>query len=326
MSKIAELIKNSRQKARGNKEEIQEQSREEISGEYFDLYPLLSGIADMLGEMCISKRLEMVFDLNWNTPKQLYGNEEQLRELLTELLIRTVEHTEAGKIVLGITFEKKEDSNDRVLFSFSVMCTGDGIAQDEEKKLKELFTDGGYSLTSELVPDLGAKYSFMSEMGVAAWEPLGSFEKNYNEDLRKRIAIRENFTCPDAKILIVDDNPMNLEVIKSLLEHTKIKIDTAESGDEGIAKAAAKKYDLIFLDHMMPDKDGIETLREMTGENEGRDTIMICLTANAISGARKWYLSEGFDDYLAKPVTSEKLEDILLKHLPADKIIKGAEL
>ncbi len=322
MGAIAEFFK----KIGGKKEEpVAEQNKEEIQGEYFDLFPTMCSLADLLGEACVKKGLETVFDIAWSTPRRLCGNEEELKELLSELLVNAAEYTDKGKIVFGLSFEKQEEDSEQVMLDFSVMCSGKGIEEDKLASLRKLCETSGSSLNSETVADLGAKYSFVMKMGVAAWEPLGSFEKAYNEDLRKRMSIRENFTCPEAEILIVDDNIMNLEVIKSLLEHTKIRIDTAVSGDEGIAKAAEKKYDMIFLDHMMPDKDGIETLREMNGDNGIKSAVMVCLTANAISGAKKWYLSEGFDDYLAKPVTSEKLEDILLKHLPADKIIKGAE-
>ena len=110
------------------------------------------------------------------------------------------------------------------------------------------------------------------------------------------------------------------------VKRTGLRIDTAESGDKGIALSEENEYDIIFLDHMMPDKDGIETLRELREKGKNKNAVMICLTANAISGARKWYLSEGFDDYLAKPVSTEKLEDKLIKYLPGEKIIKGVSV
>ncbi|MCR5118993.1 MAG: response regulator [Lachnospiraceae bacterium] len=326
MNSIAELIKKGLHKVTGKRQESKEQSRKEIEGEYFDLFLLLCEEADALGEICIRREIDAAFDMAWGTPKQLYGNVKQIKKLLSELSGKAAEHTDKGKIVFGLSFEKKENEEDRVMLTFSIMCTGDGISGQDLSELNELFKAEGCSLMTEAVPDLGAKYYFTLETGVAAWEPLGSFEKAYNEDLRKRMTIREKFICPEACILIVDDNPMNLEVIKSLLETTKIKIDTAESGDEGIAKAAEKKYDLIFLDHMMPDKDGIETLREMCGEEGKKDTVMVCLTANAISGAKRWYLSEGFDDYLAKPVSAERMEEILLKYLPDEKVIMGTEV
>ena len=121
---------------------------------------------------------------------------------------------------------------------------------------------------------------------------------------------------------------MNLQVFKSLLKQTAVKIDTAASGDEGLALAYDNKYDIIFLDHMMPEKDGIETLHELRSrpKNPNLQTPVICLTANAISGAREQYLAAGFDNYLSKPIDSAKLEEMLLEYLPKDKILEpGSE-
>jgi CheY-like chemotaxis protein len=135
---------------------------------------------------------------------------------------------------------------------------------------------------------------------------------------------RERFSAPDARILVVDDNSMNLMVFGSLIKQTGVGIDTAGSGDEGIALTRNVKYDMIFLDHMMPEKDGIETLHEIRADkgNPNCDTPAICLTANAISGAKEHYISEGFEDYLAKPIAPEILEEMMLKYIPEDKIEK----
>ena len=137
----------------------------------------------------------------------------------------------------------------------------------------------------------------------------------------------EKFTAPDAHILVVDDNPMNLMVFKNLIKQTGVIVDTADSGDEGIRLTKDTGYDMIFLDHMMPEKDGIETLHEIRGntENPNKTTPAICLTANAISGARERYLSEGFDDYLTKPIDPDRLEDVMLTYLPEELIKRGVD-
>lgn len=137
--------------------------------------------------------------------------------------------------------------------------------------------------------------------------------------------IRQPFTAPTASILAIDDNPMNLEVLKSLLKRTKISIDTAQSGDEGLKLSKGKKYDLILLDHMMPEKDGIETLHELRSRENGPnlDTPAICLTANVIEGARDKYIEYGFDDHMTKPLDADRLEEMLLKYLPGEKIEYG---
>ena len=119
---------------------------------------------------------------------------------------------------------------------------------------------------------------------------------------------------------------MNLMVFTNLLKQTKIKIDTAISGDAGIFLTQKNKYDVIFLDHMMPDKDGIETLQELRAQknNPNCRTVAVCLTANAISGAREKYIAAGFDNYLTKPINPDKLEEMLLEYLPAEKIEASA--
>ena len=153
------------------------------------------------------------------------------------------------------------------------------------------------------------------------WEKLGDYESAYlhEPELKKYTSA---FTAQNARVLMVDDNTMNLLVFKSLIKQTRIRVDTAMSGDECIKKCSATKYDVIFLDHMMPGKDGIETLHELKGmqDHPNADTPVICLTANAISGARESYIKEGFDDYLTKPIDTDKLEKMLFEFLPPDKI------
>ena len=145
------------------------------------------------------------------------------------------------------------------------------------------------------------------------------FSKTESE---KVIVGRRRFSAPLADILVVDDNPMNLEVFKSLVRRTFVTTDTELSGEGAISRTGSKKYDLIFLDHMMPEKDGIETLAQIRcdKQNPNAGTPVVCLTANAISGAKEFYLNAGFDDYLTKPIDPDRLEAILLKYLPNEKI------
>ncbi|MBQ3450905.1 MAG: response regulator, partial [Selenomonadaceae bacterium] len=155
------------------------------------------------------------------------------------------------------------------------------------------------------------------------WEPLGDYEASYKAGLHERKKYKERFTAPSAQVLVVDDNSMNLMVFTNLLKQTKIKIDTAISGDAGIVLTQKNKYDVIFLDHMMPDKDGIETLQELRAQKDNPNcrTVSVCLTANAISGAREKYIAAGFDNYLTKPINPDKLEEMLLEYLPAEKVV-----
>ena len=125
---------------------------------------------------------------------------------------------------------------------------------------------------------------------------------------------------PDARILVVDDTEVNLTVIQNLLKMTELKIDTAMSGKDALKLAGENQYDVIFIDHMMPDMDGIETLSNIRKEGMSKDAPAVALTANAVSGAREMYLEAGFNDYLSKPVDGEKLERMLYNLLPAGKL------
>jgi len=127
--------------------------------------------------------------------------------------------------------------------------------------------------------------------------------------------------APDAKILVVDDNKMNIKVLKALLKQNKVQIDEAMSGKECLALTEQNTYDLIFLDHMMPEMDGIQTLHIMREKKLCENTPVIMLTANAIVGDRERYLAEGFDDFVSKPVIPQALNEVLLKYLPEEKIL-----
>ena len=191
------------------------------------------------------------------------------------------------------------------------------------KRLLEMI---GTSLKVESVYGEGSTFSFRLRQKVVSWEALGNYEDAYRASIAERKKYHEKFTAPDALVLMVDDTPMNLTVFRSLLKRTKVQVDTAGSGDKGLALMGAKKYDLIFLDHMMPDKDGIETLHELRADETGPNlhTTAVCLTANAISGAREQYLAAGFDDYLTKPIDASKLEEMMMKYLPEEKVLRPA--
>ena len=151
----------------------------------------------------------------------------------------------------------------------------------------------------------------------------GYISEKYNTapDKKKKKA---SFTAPDAKVLVVDDVKMNINVFKALLKRTKISVDSAMSGPEALEMIKDNKYDIIFLDHMMPDMDGIETYKHMKEleESLNKDTTVIMLTANAIMGAKEEYLGIGFSDYLSKPVQAAKLEAMILKYLPEELVTK----
>ena len=146
--------------------------------------------------------------------------------------------------------------------------------------------------------------------------PVGTVDLTYSSVTSN---YKESFTAPDAQILVVDDNQINLTIVKGLLKKTLINIDLASSGRECLDMVTKKSYDIILLDHMMPEMDGLEVLTKLRAmdSNLSRNCPVIALTANAIVGAREQYLSAGFNDYLSKPIDYKELEAVIKKHLPS---------
>ena len=158
---------------------------------------------------------------------------------------------------------------------------------------------------------------------VLSGEPVGRFVPG-DVDHSDTEEYEESFRAPEADVLVVDDTRVNLMVAKALLKKTEVRIDTASGAQEGIDKANEKKYDLIFMDQRMPHMDGTQALNEIRKNTEGPNaqTPVVCLTADAISGARERYISEGFTDYLTKPIESDAIEELMMKYLPAEKVEK----
>ncbi len=320
----------------------------EIIPEEYDLSSLLNDLVNMIHPWSRRKGLffKTVFDKN--TPKRLYGDKIRITQIIMNILTNAVKYTKKGGITFSVSFKEIETAPDCVLLHVSVTDTGIGIRQEdldrlfskferlEEKRNRNIEGTGlGMTITRSLLRLMGSEvhvtstygegstFSFDLKQRVIDSEKLGDYALIQHElMLQTKSKYREKLLAPQAHILVIDDNSMNLAVFIDLLKQTKVMIDTAESGDEGLKLTQSKKYDLIFLDHMMPHKDGIETLHEMRGQRTGlnRSTPVVCLTANAVSGAREKYLAAGFNDYLTKPIFSKKLEDTLINFLPHEKI------
>ncbi|MBP0955961.1 MAG: response regulator, partial [Oscillospiraceae bacterium] len=169
----------------------------------------------------------------------------------------------------------------------------------------------------------GSTFSFVVSQKIVNDETMGDFEQRFKASAEHTTdkAVR---TAPGARVLVVDDNETNLLVAKNLLKRTLVKLETASSGSQCIELLRKNIYDIVFLDHMMPEPDGIETLHRIKEENLASGTQFIALTANAIHGAKQTYLDAGFDDYLSKPFTGSDIEKCLFKHISKD-MIKSAE-
>ena len=328
-----------------------EAGKMEITPVEYDLSSVINDLVNMIQNRADDKGLLLELDMDPKTPKVLRGDEIRIKQIITNILTNAVKYTEKGSITFRIGFEKVDNDDSRVDLKFSVEDTGIGIKEEDIARLFEKFdrieekrnrniegTGLGMNITQKLLELMdsslqvesvygeGSKFSFVLRQDVIRWEELGDYENAYKNYAGAKHNYREKFTAPNAQVLVIDDNPMNLMVFKSLLKRTRMNIDTANDGDEGLTLAYDKKYDIIFFDHMMPGKDGIETLHELRLMEKGPNisTPSICLTANAISGAREQYIEAGFDDYLTKPIDSDKLEDLLLSYLPKE-LIETAE-
>ena len=315
----------------------------------YDLSSVINDLVNMIQTKADDKGLKLELDISKTVPKHLHGDEVRIKQVVTNILTNAVKYTEKGTVTFCIRYEKIPNDTHNVMLRVMVKDTGIGIRKEDMKKLfseferideernrkvegtglgmsitKRLLEMMGTSLEAESIYGLGSKFSFSLKQKVVKWEELGDYEAAYKASLGERTRYREKFRAPTAEVLVVDDTPMNLTVFRSLLKQTAVKIDTANSGEEGLKLARGKKYDIIFLDHMMPEKDGIETLHELRArpEDPNADTPAVCLTANAISGAREQYIEAGFDDYLTKPIDSAKLENMLIEYLPPEKILR----
>ena len=311
----------------------------------YDLASLLNDLVGMVQTRVETKGLELKLDIDSSIPRILHGDEIRIKQIITNILTNAVKYTSKGSVTFTMGCEKISGSS--VALKVSVADTGIGIKEEDISKIFDEFerldenrnrsiegTGLGMNITQRLLTMMGSKLNVRSEYGrgsdfsfeliqdVVRWDPVGDYEAAFRRSVAGRKKYCEKFKAPDARILVIDDTQMNLEVFTSLLSSTEVKIDTAESGDIGITLSEKNKYDIIFIDHMMPHKDGIETLKEMRADKSGPNvsTPMICLTANAISGAREFYLNEGFDDYLTKPIEPAKLEETIIRYLPEEKV------
>ena len=183
----------------------------------------------------------------------------------------------------------------------------------------------GGSIQVESEYGKGSVFKMELPQKIVSSEPVGDFKTRFEKELHSVKAYEEAFRAPDAHILVVDDTRVNLKVAKGLLRKTMIQIDTAESGKDAIDLTLKNRYDLILMDQRMPGMDGTEALKYIREQEDGLNvqTPVICLTADAIIGAKERYMAEGFTDYLAKPINSRELEQTMMKYLPQDKIITG---
>ena len=317
-----------------------EEGKMEIIPVEYDTSSLINNLVVSISERAKEKGLKLTLDVDETLPSRLYGDDVRLSQVIMNILTNAVKYTERGEVRFSITGKAQEQGN--IALSVSVKDTGIGIREEDIPRLFESFerldevrnhniegTGLGMSIVTRLLKMMGSElqvesvygegsiFSFTVQQKVMSDKPIG----NYLERLEtsRHSGGREMLLAEKARILVVDDNEMNLKVAKNLLKLFDITPDLVSSGFEAIESAHKKTYHMILLDHMMPKMDGIETLAELKKEgllNNG--TVVIALTANAVNGAKEQYLAAGFDAYLSKPIDVSKLEEQLIRFLPPE--------
>ena len=325
-----------------------ESGKMEILTIRYQLFSVLNDCYNLTKIKLQNKPVSFIMRINEKLPSWLYGDEVRIRQIINNFLSNAVKYTKEGNITFELDFEEKTD--EQILLVITVRDTGIGIKEEDLGKLFESFTrieekrnrniEGtglGLNLTKNLVNLMGGEVFAESTYGkgscftakipqkIADAKPMGDFGKRYQQYLSTSDDDKLSFLAPDAKILVVDDVTMNLKVVEGLLKATKIQIDTAVSGSECLECVKTTPYQMIFLDHMMPEMDGLETLEHMKNlaDNPNAQTPVIMLTANAIVGAKEEYIEAGFTDYLTKPIRETELLEMILKYLPEELVCEN---
>lgn len=311
----------------------------------YEVNSLISDCCNMAAGRAKAKELELLVECADNVPMKLCGDETHIRQIIVNLLTNAVKYTEKGTVKLIVSGRFTDGG---FVLKVDVSDTGIGIA---EENLPQLFTqfqrfdlqrnrniEGtglGLSIVKRLCDLMSGTITARSVLGsgstftvelpqkVVDSTPCGGVNLNYSAGAEHEY--HHSFEAPEAKILAVDDLPVNLLVIANLLKETRIKIDTAGSGRECLDKCSQQKYDLILMDHMMPEMDGVLTFEKLHGDKSSPnfETPVIMLTANALAGMREQYMDVGFADYVSKPVRGAKLEEAIRRNLP-ESLIKPA--
>ncbi len=304
---------------------------------------VIDDLVNMILERTRKKDLEFRTEIDPTLPKSLFGDDVRIKQVITNILTNAVKYTKSGSVTLSMSAVNVDA--DTLELQVQVKDTGIGIKAEDMEKLFQSFqrldeeknrniegTGLGISIVQKLLMMMDSRLEVASEYGKGSTfsfklrqkiidnMPIGTYgEHNLpHQQLESR---QEYLQAPQAKILVVDDNNMNLKVMRGLLKVNAIVPDLVQGGAECLEAVRKKKYNIIFLDHMMPEMDGIETLKHLRGDGLiGTDTTVIALTANAISGAQEMYLREGFNSYLSKPINTSELEALIAKYLPPELI------
>lgn len=308
-----------------------------ISSAEYSPMNVLNKIYVLMAHRAKSKGLEFHIKNNPSVPSRLWGDEERIKQIITNLMINAIKYTDVGSVCSVMSSEYLDEEN--IILRIDIIDSGIGISQENIEEIFESFkkiekgdrnfsgVGLGLSITKRLVKKMNGTIEVSSELGrgsiftvripqkIVDRTPMGSYTRKVKPVIGEN---EEEFRAPSARILVVDDVEVNLKVTAGLLKRTEMTVTTAISGREALEILERESFDVILLDHMMPEMDGVEVLREI--RKTDKETPIIVITANALSGVKEEYLELGFTDYISKPIKPAELKKLLIKHMPEQKI------
>ena len=331
-----------------------ESGKMDVINTKYHMTELINDSVINIKEAAKHKGLEFILDVDKKLPYELYGDDKHIRNVLINLMNNAVKYTNQGFVKVIVSLDEMRE--DEAVIKFSVADSGIGIKKEDIPKLFNKFekfdskknsgiegTGLGLTIVKGYTEHMGGTITVDSEYGMGSTFTVtltqkisdhSRIEDYENEEKDKlsdehiqseigQLGHRKHFKAPNARILVTDDNAINLKVSASLLSSYGIRVDTAESGMRAIELCSTNPYDIIFMDHMMPEMDGVEAMKRIRTllDDDTYKSCIIALTANAISGVKKMMEAEGFDGYITKPIDINYMEKMLLKHLPPELIV-----
>ena len=309
----------------------------------YNVHKLLTDCYYFFEQSAAIKDLYINITCDETLPSVLFGDFNHLKQIISNIISNAIKYTNEGGVIIAVSKEPAADNNS-INLCFTISDTGIGIDNDDIEYLFDAFkrvnekqnatiqgTGLGLAITKELVELMHGNISVQSTVGkgtrftiiipqtVIDSKPIGPYIRTRLVDNSE---YHESFRAPEAEVLLVDDVALNLKVAEALLKKTLVNVDKASGGNEAIEMCRQKKYDVILLDHRMPDPDGVQVFKIISVVGMNTETPVIMLTANALEGAAEEYRQLGFADYLSKPIKGSELEAVLAKHLPPEKLIR----
>ena len=319
-----------------------ESGKMELVEDNYYIQTLVEDSANLIRMAALQKGLQMKVDINKDLPCQLYGDEGRIRQILINILNNAIKFTKCGYISLDVSGEYTDD--DYINLQFIIQDTGIGIKNEDLDVIFESFrqldmnrnrkiqgTGLGLSITKQLVSLMDGDIRVESEYGKGTCFVIYIKQKVVDKRTVKECPTdhmgeekqdEREFVCPNSRVLVVDDNLINRKVAIAMLKTFGFQLKEAASGQEAIDIVKQEDFDIIFMDHMMPEMDGIEATRIIRGylkeEQKEPQPVIVALTANALTGARETYLANGFEDFLSKPFERKQLREVLEKWIPEE--------